>query len=284
MPRLITAMITPFSGSEVDLEGLKRNLTFQIEGGVEGILILGTTGESPTLSREERRAIIETTVAHVEGEVPVWVGTGTNGTHTTIELTREAEELGADVALVVTPYYNCPDQEGILAHYSTLCEATKIPLCLYNIPKRTGRNISLETMEALAKLPHILGVKESYPDVSQAARFIPHLTVWSGDDALTLPLMALGARGIISVASNLIPREMRSLVDTISEGDLERARTQFYTLFPLFEALSLQSNPIPIKAAMEMCGMPAGTCRLPLGTLSTENRQKLEEVYGYAQS
>jgi len=284
-PRIITALITPFLNGEVDIEGLKINIAHQLENGVEGILVLGTTGESPTLTKDERKTVIATTVKAVGKRLPVFVGTGTNATQSTIELTNEAYELGADVAVVVTPYYNCPMQKGIYEHFAAVCHATNIPICIYNIPKRTGSNITVETLILIANLPRIIGVKESSGDLNQSATIINEVSskhenfmVWSGDDALTLPMISLGGTGIISVASNIVPREMSIMVNAASTGDFKKARQIFFTLLPLLNVLFIETNPIPLKAAMEMCGMPSGPCRLPLGNLSSENREILRNI------
>lgn len=284
-PRIITALITPFLDGKVDIEGLRSNLSQQLREGVEGILVLGTTGESPTLTREERQEVITTTVDSVGGDVPVFVGTGTNATQSTIELTKEAHELGADIALIVTPYYNCPMQAGMYEHFAAVCEATNIPISIYNIPKRTGRNMTVGTLKKLAALPQIIGVKESSGDLNQSAMIIREISaidekfmVWTGDDVFTLAMMSLGGKGVISVASNIIPREVRAMVDAASSGDFETARQQFFAILPLFNVLFCETNPIPIKAAMAMCGMPSGPCRLPLGRMSQDNLQILHQT------
>ena len=278
-PRIITALITPFLNGEVDLNGLRTILAQQLEGGVEGILVLGTTGESPTITKEERKAVIATAIEFIGGRVPVMVGTGTNSTQSTIELTKEAQELGADMALVVTPYYNCPTQNDIFDHFAAVCQATN------NIPKRTGRLITVDTLKRLAALPNIIGVKESTGDVNLSSQIMQqicahndHFTLWSGDDALTLPIMSVGGHGVISVASNVAPRQIKKIVVAASEGDYGTARQRFLSILPLLEVLFVETNPIPVKAAMEICGMPAGSCRLPLGQLAPENRQKLQET------
>lgn len=275
-PRLITALVTPFAGDVVNLSGLKENIAFQLKSGVHGLLALGTTGESPTLTSEERRAVITATVDAAAAQVPVWVGTGTNSTHSTIELTKEAQSLGADVALVVTPYYNCPTQEGLYQHYRTLCDAVTIPICVYTVPKRTGCHVTSETLARISELPNVIGIKDASGDVK-----VPHdhcIKVWSGDDAITLPLMSLGAIGVISVASNVIPAEMRALVDAAAAGDFDTARQLFLKIAPILEALFIETNPIPVKAAMEMLGMAAGPCRLPLCEMSSENRHTLHQT------
>lgn len=269
----------------MDIKGLKTNIAHQLEAGVEGILALGTTGESPTLTKDERKVVIAATVEEVNGRVPVFVGTGTSATQSTIELTKEAYELGADIALVVTPYYNCPMQEGIYQHFAAVSDATKIPICIYNIPTRTARNIHVETLLRISKLPKVIGVKESSGDLSQCAAVISKIsskskdfTVWGGDDVLALPIMSLGGGGVISVASNLIPREMSTIIVAASSGDFTKARQSFLQVLPLLKALFIETNPIPVKAAMKMCGMPAGSCRLPLSTMSAENEEILRHT------
>lgn len=282
-PRVITALITPFFNGKLDVEGLKANIAYQLENGIEGILVLGTTGEAPTLTKDERKIVIETAVKSVSGRALVFVGTGTNGTESTIEQTNEAQALGADVALVVTPYYNCPMQEGIYDHFSAISHTTKIPICLYHIPKRTGCYVTVDTLIKIATLPRIIGIKEASGDLNQAARLLKELNimVWGGDDTLTLPIMSLGGRGIISVASNLIPHKIKALVDAAAHQDFETARHLFFDILPLLNALFIETNPIPIKAAMEMSGMAAGPCRLPLGAMHEENRKKLSGIiYG----
>ena len=284
-PRIITALITPFLNGKVDTEGMRKILAHQLQGGIEGILVLGTTGESPTITKEERKTIIQTAVEFVGGRVPVMVGTGTNSTQSTIENTLEAQKLGADMALVVTPYYNCPTQTGIFEHFSAVCHATRIPICIYNIPKRTGRNITAETLKKIGSLPRIIGVKESTGDINQAAHIVSEIcvyndkfTLWSGDDGLTLPIMSLGGYGVISVASNVAPRQVCDIVIAASNGDYELARKLFMEILPLFDTLFVEPNPMPVKAAMEICGLPAGPCRLPLGPVSSDTRKKLEQV------
>ncbi|MGA8165067.1 MAG: 4-hydroxy-tetrahydrodipicolinate synthase [Waddliaceae bacterium] len=284
-PRLVTALITPFLHGQVDIEGLKTHIAYQIDNGVEGILVLGTTGESPTLTREERKVVIASAVDAVNKRVPVFVGTGTNATQSTIELTNEAHDLGADAALVVTPYYNCPMQEGIYEHFAALSRAANIPICIYNIPKRAACTMTVETVLKIAQLPRIIGIKQSSGDLNQAASLMHGISsqreqfmLWSGEDTLILPMMALGGGGVISVASNLVPGEMRTIVDAASVGDFHAARQDFFALLPLLNALCLETNPIPIKAAMDICAMPSGPCRSPLGSMSEENRRRLRET------
>lgn len=282
----ITALITPFINDEIDEEGFAENIRFQIVSGINGILPLGTTGESPTISSSERKRIISLAVQNAHGKVPVWVGTGANCTRETIEITKQAKDLGADVALIVTPYYNKPTQEGIFRHFEAIAENIDIPVVVYNIPGRSGVNIETTTLVRIAELPNIIGVKEASGSVSQAgdviqtiARKNANFSVLSGDDGLTLPMMALGAVGVVSVVSNLIPAEIVSLVNAASQGNYDLAREIHYQLLPLFKTAFIETNPIPIKAAMNLCGMPAGECRLPLCEMTAANLNTLRQVF-----
>ena len=281
----ITALVTPFSKAEVDYAGLRENIRLQISAGVEGILPLGTTGETPTLTEEECLKIIELAVDAAAGKVSVLVGTGSNSTTHTIENTRRAKELGADCALIVTPYYNKPTQSGILAHFEAVAQAVDLPVLIYNIQGRTGVNIETDTLEKLAKLPNIIGVKEASGSLTQIGEVIERIqnkqnrfSVLSGDDVLTLPAMALGARGIVSVVSNLVPSRVVALSQAMLAGNLQEARKIHFELLPLFRAAFFETNPIPIKEAMNMCGLAAGPCRLPMSPMNPVNRDKLRQV------
>ena len=281
----ITALITPFRGDVFDEEGFEHNVAFQLESGVNGILPLGTTGEAPTLSANERERVIQSAVKLAKGKVPVWVGTGSYSTEETIAKTLHAEALGADIALIVTPYYNKPTQEGIFRHFEAVSKATSLPIVVYNIEGRCGRNIETSTLKRLAELPTIVGVKEasgSMLQMSEVIREISHVrddfSVLSGDDALTLPLMAIGGTGVVSVVANLVPKEMVALTRAVMEGRFDEAKALHHTLFPLFRASFLEVNPVPIKEAMALCGMPSGKPRLPLCEMLPENRTKLKET------
>lgn len=283
---LYTALITPFdSQGQLNEEGLRQNLRFQIKQGVDGVVVLGTTGESPTLTTEERKKIIQIGLEEVKGKVHFLVGTGSYSTQDTIEKTLQAQEAGADAALIVTPYYNRPTQEGLYQHFRAITEAVSIPICVYNIQGRTGQNIQTDTLKRIASLPHIIAVKEASGNISQITEVIetvsrphPRFSVLSGDDALTLPLIALGGHGIISVVSNLVPAPMKALVKACLTGDFKEAQSMHYQLLPLFKVAFLETNPMPIKAAMHMCGMDAGPCRLPLCDLLPENASKLQHI------
>lgn len=283
---VFTAMVTPFDDQgNLDEEGLYQNLMHQLEGGVDGLVPLGTTGEAPTLSREEQERVVNIVIKEAKGKLPIIVGTGSYSTKTTIENTLKAEEMGADYALIVSPYYNKPTQEGLYRHFTTIANATSLPIIVYNIQGRTGQNIQTDTLKRIADHPRIVGVKEASGSIAQIGEVIemivhqrPDFCVLSGDDANTLPLMALGGHGIISVISNLVPKQVKALVQAIERGDYDLAREMHYQMMPLVRGAFLETNPMPIKAAMSFCGMAAGECRLPLCDLSAENQKKLHAI------
>ena len=279
------ALITPFTkDDEVDAAGLKRMVEYVEEGGVAGIVPCGTTGESATLSHEEHKRIIDIVVANAK--VPVIAGTGSNNTKEAIDLTRHAADAGAEACLLITPYYNKPNVRGLKEHFRQIGDSADIPLILYNIPSRTGLNMSAETIvEIAAEVDTVKGVKEASGNLKQVGAIIKlakerglDFTVVAGDDFLTLPIMSLGGKGVISVAANIAPQPMSEMVDAMLKGDIEKARELNLRLFPLFEAMFLETNPIPVKRAAELMGLPAGHVRLPLGGLSEENEQKLRKV------
>ncbi len=281
----ITALITPFSNQQLDEEGLVRNIRYQIDQGVSGILVLGTTGEAATLLPEEQMRVMSIAIREAKGKVPVLIGTGHNCTKRTIEKTKKAKDLGADLVLIVTPYYNKPTQEGIYCHFEAIATHVEIPIIVYNVPGRTGTNIELSTLMRIADLPNVIGVKEASGNIGQASDIIqvlserdPPFTVLSGDDALTLPMMALGANGVISVVSNLIPAQVVSLVQAALQGQFDQARKKHYQLLPLFKAAFIETNPMPIKTAMNLCGMAAGECRLPLSSMLPDNQYQLRQL------
>lgn len=280
----ITAMVTPFTESgELDVEGLKRNVKFQVDNGISGLVPLGTTGESPTVSDEERETVIKAVVEAAAGKVPVIVGTGTNSTAHSIELSRQAEKLGADAVLVVSPYYNKPTQEGLYRHFKAIAESIKVPVVVYNIQGRTAVNIETATLVRLAQsCSNIIAVKEASGNPAQMMDVLDQLpktfSVVSGDDNLTLPLMALGGRGVISVVSNLIPRKVSDMCAAGLRGDFATARKLHFEMLPFFKAAFIETNPIPIKAAMGMAGLSAGPVRLPLCELQPANAEKLRAV------
>ncbi|MBI2144101.1 4-hydroxy-tetrahydrodipicolinate synthase [Candidatus Woesearchaeota archaeon] len=277
----ITAMVTPFTqGGELDVEGLKKNVQFQVGNRISGLVPLGTTGESPTISGDERDAIIKTVVAAAKGKVPVIVGTGTNSTAHSVELSRQAEELGADAVLVVSPYYNKPTQEGLYRHFRAIAESISIPVVVYNIQGRTGVNIETATLLRMAQVPNIIAVKEASGNLAQMMdvldQFPNTFSVVSGDDNLTLPLMSMGGRGVISVVSNLVPRKVGDMCAAAARGDFAAARKLHFEMLPIFKAAFVETNPIPIKAAMGLAGLPAGPLRMPLCEMQPANMDKLK--------
>jgi 4-hydroxy-tetrahydrodipicolinate synthase len=274
-----TALITPMKeNGEVDYEGFRRLINFQIEEGIDGLVPLGTTGETPTLAEDEEETLISIAVEEAGGRVPVIVGTGSNDTKYMAAYTRRAKDLGADAALVVTPYYNKPNDSGLLRHFEAAA-AEGLPVVVYNIGSRTGRNIPVPLMAKIALIPGVAGVKEASGDPGQMGDVIREIAlprqkagnpfaVLSGDDALTLPLIALGGDGIISVVSNLVPRRVKALAKACLDGDFEEGRRLHHELLPLFKAAFIETNPAPIKAAMTWAGLPGGPVRLPLGPLA----------------
>src|SRR5512145_2153217 len=278
----IVAIVTPFRNGKLDGAALKKLVEFQIAGGTDGIVPCGTTGESPTLSYEEHERVIDLVVAAAAGRVPVIAGTGSNNTREAIALTRYAKKAGADAALVITPYYNKPTQEGLYRHFRAVAESADIPLLLYNVPGRTGVNLNAETVARLAEVGNIVGVKEASGNLNQVCdivRMTPKkFCVLSGDDALFFPMMALGAKGVISVASNVAPRAVADLYDAFVLGEVSKARDIHYRLWPLFHALFVESNPIPAKTALAMMKMIREEFRLPLCPMSDGNRKKLATV------
>lgn len=281
---VLTAMVTPFDKSEkLDEDGLRANVNFQIKHGVHGLVPVGTTGECATLSYDEHNRAIEIVVDAAKGKVPVLAGTGSNSTWETIMLTQHAKEVGADGALLVVPYYNKPTQAGLYQHYKRIAEEVDLPQIIYNIPSRTGVNMLPETMARLAKLKNIVGVKEATGDMKQITKIIEltqgeDFSVISGNDSDTLEIMKLGGVGVISVASNLVPDKVVKLVDSFRRGDIKMAEKINDELAPLFNALFIETNPGPIKMAMNWAGMAAGGLRLPLVELEPENQKKLREV------
>ncbi len=280
-----TALITPFlTDGAVDYEGLRQNVRFQIEHGIRGLLPLGTTGETPTLNNSEQEEIVRLVVEEAKAagkNTPVMVGVGTNSTHKTIQNAQRALEWGADALLVVTPYYNKPTQEGIVAHFSAVSAATDLPIVVYNIKGRTGTNIATPTLKRIAEQKNVIAVKEASGDIDQMMDVlveIPEIAVYSGDDSMTFPLACLGGQGVISVVSNLLPGLVVDMVGQALAGNVERARELHFTLLPMFKAAFIESNPGPIKYAMDRKGLAAGPLRLPLVELSAANRGIVDSV------
>lgn len=279
---VLPAIITPFrEDGEVDEEGLRGNVEYFCKAGVAGIVPCGTTGESATLTFEEHKRVVE--VAVESARVKVVAGTGSNNTREAVELTKHAEDAGADAALLITPYYNKPNDRGMLAHFRAVAESCDLPLILYNVPGRTSINLKPELVAELAKLENVIGIKEASGNLSQISAIIEmtrdeEFFVLSGDDGLTLPIMALGGKGVISVVADVAPRKMVAMVEAMLKGDLETARKLHYMLSPLASALFLETNPIPVKTATRMIGLAAGPLRLPLAPMAEKNETRLKEA------
>ncbi len=272
-----TAMITPFKNNALDEKTLIRNVETQIEAGIDGLVPVGTTGESPTLSFKEHERVIKVVVDAVDKRVSVIAGTGSNSTDEAVQLTRFAKKAGADAALIVTPYYNKPSQEGLYRHYEKIAGAVNIPIVLYNVPSRTGISLSPETVARLSKLSNVVAIKEATGSMDQTSHILSlcDITVLSGDDSLTLPLMALGAKGVISVLSNVLPGDVAKMVQDFQRGDIVRAQAAHVKLFPLCRALFIETNPVPVKRAMRLLGLAGDELRLPLCPLSKNNEKIL---------
>ena len=277
-----TALVTPFRNGEVDVEALEGMVEFQIEHGVSGLVPCGTTGETPAMSEAEDRVVVETVVRVAAGRVPVVAGSGSNSTDMAIKYTKMAQEVGADGSLQVAPYYNKPTQEGLFRHFAAIAESTDLPLILYNIPGRTSVTISAETMARLAEIPNIVGVKDSTLSMNMISDVISlcgeEFDVLSGDDPMTLPLIALGGVGVISVASNVAPGAVSDMVSALLSGDFERGRELHFELLPLFRALFVETNPIPVKTAASLLGLCSDEMRLPLIPMSGDNLRRLQET------
>ncbi|MBU0575268.1 MAG: 4-hydroxy-tetrahydrodipicolinate synthase [Proteobacteria bacterium] len=278
----IVAIVTPFRNGKVDEQALRKLIEEQIAAGTDGIVPCGTTGESTTLSHEEHDRVIEITIDAVRKRVPVIAGTGSNSTAEALRLTRHAWEAGAAGALLVCPYYNRPTQEGLYQHYRTIAEEVPIPIIIYNIPGRTGTNLLPETLVRLAEIKNIVGLKEASGSLKQMSDVIQlcgsDFDVLSGDDIFTLPLLAIGGKGVISVISNVVPADMAEMVDVFATGDLEQARALHYRMAPLIDVLFIETNPIPVKAALAMMGKIEYELRLPLCRMSEKNEGTLKKV------
>ena len=276
----MTALVTPFKDGKLDLKAFAAHVEWQIAQGTAAVVPTGTTGENATLSREEQLDVIKACIKAAAGKAPVVAGTGKNDTRETIELTKAAKDLGADAALVVTPYYNKPTQEGLYRHYMAVAEAVDLPIVLYNVPGRTGVNMLPETVARCAEHPRIIATKEASADLVQAAEIHrlcgSKIAVISGEDALTFPLIAQGAVGVISVTSNVVPAEMAKLCKLAAAGDLAGARSLHLKLLPLMKVLFIESNPGPVKAALSRMGRMAAEVRLPLAPMSGPNLVKVE--------
>ncbi len=287
---VFTALITPFRNGGIDYGALEKLVAFQIENGIDGVVPMGTTGESPTVSFEEHKEFIRRVVKLVNGRVKVIAGTGANSTEEAIWLSREAEEAGVDGVLQVNPYYNKPTQRGLIAHFESVAKSIRIPVVLYNIPGRTGVNfLPASVNELLNRVGNVVAMKEASGDIQQMMELYElcggRLTLLSGDDNILLPFLSIGGKGVISVLSNLLPADVKKVVTLYNEGRIDEARKQFYRLLPLCRAMFLETNPIPVKAAMAMAGFCADGLRLPLVPLADDNRARLRKAlldYGVA--
>ncbi|MDI6756574.1 MAG: 4-hydroxy-tetrahydrodipicolinate synthase [Endomicrobiia bacterium] len=276
------ALVTPFKNDSVDFDAIKKLVEFHIANSTSWILPCGTTGESATLSHEEHEAVIESVVKAARGKVKVVAGTGSNNTAESVKLTKFAEHVGADAALLISPYYNKPTQTGLRAHFRAVASSVKFPIMLYNIQSRTGVNIEPETVALIvADNPNVIGIKEASGSLEQMTKvkhLSPRIELLSGDDALTLPLLSIGGAGVVSVAANIIPSDTDALVKSFLSGDVKTARELHYKMFPLIKSLFLETNPIPVKTAMEMMGLLAsGALRLPMTPMSDANKEKLKK-------
>jgi 4-hydroxy-tetrahydrodipicolinate synthase len=278
---LSVAIVTPFKDGKLDVDRLKEQIEFQVDAGTNCLVPVGTTGESPTLSHPEHERVISETIQIAAGRVKVMAGTGSNSTNEAISLTQWAAKEGADATLQVAPYYNKPTQEGFYQHYKAISEAIEIPVCVYNIPGRTGKNIEPETIARIAEFSNVTMVKEATGSLDQASQVLAltDLTVLSGDDSLTLPLMSIGAEGVVSVVGNMVPQDMIALVKAFAAGDVAKAQEWHHKLFPLCrDMLSLATNPIPLKAAMAELGRDTGEIRLPMTPLNDEQMSALRKT------
>lgn len=276
----IVALVTPFRNGEVDLGRLKELVEFHIREGTSAISPCGTTGESATLAHEEHEKVISEVVQQARGRIPVIAGTGSNSTSEAIRLTHYAKKVGANAALIITPYYNKPTQEGLYRHYRALAEEIDIPIVVYNVPSRTGVSISPETVARLAEFKNIVAIKEASGSLDQVSDIfrLCKITVLSGDDSLTLPILSLGGKGVISVVANIVPRDTAKLVDSFLKGNTSEAARLHHRLFPLCKAMFIETNPIPVKTAMRLLGRLNGELRLPLCEMNKENENKLGRV------
>jgi len=279
---VITALVTPLRNDRVDEEALRRLVDEQIRAGIDGLVPVGTTGESPTLSNEEHIRVIEVVVQETKKRVPVIAGTGANATREAIELTAAAKAVGADGTLQVTPYYNKPTQDGLYRHFKAVVDAAQLPMVVYNVPGRTGCDLLPETIARVCELPLVVGVKEATGNLQRAAQIIARVgdrvAMLSGDDATALPFFAVGGNGCISVVSNVVPADMAAMWDAAAAGNWNKARELHYKVFPLSEGLFIEANPIPVKAALAMMGKIADEIRPPLYPMTGANREKVRKI------
>lgn len=276
----LVALVTPFKNGEVDYKKLKELVEFHVTNGTSGIVPCGTTGESATLSFEEHERVVGEVVSAAAGRIKVLAGTGSNNTSEALHLTRHAKKAGADGALLITPYYNKPTPEGLYRHYKLIAEEVDIPIVMYNVPSRTGISMLPETVARLAGMKNIVGIKEASGNIDQTTQILQscNITVLSGDDSLTLPIMSVGGKGVISVVANIVPADTAALTKHCLAGDYAAARKLHYKLFPLCKGMFIETNPIPVKTAMKLLGRLNGEMRLPLCEMTKENEGKLSKT------
>lgn len=281
--QVVTAMVTPFdSQGEIDYAATESLINHLIKTGTDALVVAGTTGESPTLSTEEKINLFKHVVQVVNGRIPVIAGTGGNNTQSSIQLTKQAEEAGVDAIMLVTPYYNKPSQEGLYQHFKAIAESTKLPIMLYNIPGRSAVNVFPETIIRLSKVDNIVAVKEASGNLEAMAQIIAetdsNFTLYSGDDSLTLPVLSIGGVGVVSVASHIIGQELQEMITLFKKGDVEQAAALHRHLLPLMKVLFIAPNPVPVKEALVMQGLDVGSVRLPLTPLTEHEREQLQQV------
>jgi 4-hydroxy-tetrahydrodipicolinate synthase len=281
--KVSTAMVTPFDHKgNIDFPKTTKLVNYLIENGTDSLVIAGTTGESPTLSTEEKLALFRHVVEVVDGRVPVIAGTGSNNTYASIDLTKKAEEIGVDAVMLVAPYYNKPNQEGLYQHFKTIAESTSLPVMLYNVPGRSVTNISPETIIKLSKLPNVVAVKEASGNLDAMTEIIANTSddfvLYSGDDGLTLPVLSIGGKGIISVASHIVGNEMQEMIAAFENGELAKAAKTHQKLLPIMKALFAAPSPAPVKTALQLKGLDVGSVRLPLVPLSEQERMALTNI------
>ncbi|MBM7540626.1 4-hydroxy-tetrahydrodipicolinate synthase [Amphibacillus cookii] len=281
--KLLTAMVTPFNDKNlVDYNKVTELMHYLIENGSDGLVVAGTTGESPTLSHQEKLELFKHTVAVSNGQYPIIAGTGSNNTEETIKLTKEAEAIGVDAVLLVTPYYNKPNQSGLYQHFLAVAEATELPIMLYNIPGRTMVHLTVDTIVALSKVDNIISVKESSGNLDAISQIIEEtsddFSVYSGDDSLTLPLKAIGADGVVSVASHIVGNEMKEMLNRFDQGEVKQASALHRSLLPIMRGLFMAPSPAPVKAALRMKGIETGSVRLPLVNVNEVEEQLIRDL------
>ncbi len=279
----IVAMITPFTeDGKIDKAGVEKLINFHIENGTDAILLAGTTGESATLTHDEHKELIKMGVEIAGGRIPIVAGTGSNSTAEALDLTRAAKEAGADAALLITPYYNKPTQKGMYLHFKKIAEEVDIPIILYNVPSRTGINLLPDTVAKLSEIPNIVAVKEASGNLGQMVQIVSKVKegfkLMSGDDQLLLPILSIGGTGVISVVANIIPKDMAQMIREWEAGNVQKAREMYYKMYPLAQAMFYETNPIPVKTAAGLLGLPTGPLRLPLAPMDDANLERMKKA------